>query len=145
MKEWSLFKFSTVSHRTLIRYIIILSIFDNFISVILPINLQGNVEGFNSFSAHPFPDVGYGMANNIIAQFYILGGGCGVILFSFLFSCSVMVASYLLLSGVRVKIDGYLISEKLRLVILFCATIFSYYYFRNDFNYLINIEKEYSL
>ncbi|ABK90292.1 oligosaccharide repeat unit polymerase [Francisella tularensis subsp. novicida] len=119
-----------------------INFFDNFISVILPINLQGNVEGFNSFfQPILFPDVGYGMANNIIAQFYILGGGCGVILFSFLFSCSVMVASYLLLSGVRVKIDGYLISEKLRLVILFCATIFSYYYFRNDFNYLINIEK----
>ena len=92
-------------------------------------NIQ--IIGFNDKFQHIlFPYVSYGLANNIFAQIWSLGGYSGVFLFSIIYF-------YLLYLG------NILMKNNFKPLITLIFSLQSFYIFRNDLLYQITLEKKY--
>ena len=100
--------------------------------IIFSNNLGVDVPSFNGyFQPALFPDVGYGIANNIWAQMWSAGGWGGVIVFLIFFLFVVSLFNKILY-GRSVLIQSALAPM---------ACYWCFYIHRNDLGYAVNLEK----
>ena len=76
-----------------------------------------------------FPNISYGMANNILAQMWSLGGYIAVVLFS-------------LLNAIFLVLGNKLLNSKIHAVVVIIFSLQAFYIFRNDLLYQITLEKK---
>ena len=106
---------------------------DAFVAQVPFANLLGaDPRGFNElFQPVLFPEIEYGMANNIWAQMYSLGGLFGVMVFS--------IAYALVLWGLSLLIGRS--SRTLQAMLALAGTYWAFYIHRNDLLYQLLLER----
>ena len=94
--------------------------------------LFDELKNFNSyFQPDLFPKVRYGMASNFLAEFYAVSGMFGVVAISVLYTGGVFLLNVYFL----------LCRPMFKPIFLLIGVYWSFYIYRNDFSYMLNIEK----
>jgi len=91
------------------------------------------IRSFNSyFQSVLFPGVRFGMASNIWAQFYALGGWVGLLLFVIIFNFVIIVLNNLVINKTRI----------FSVVFILAGIYWSFYMQRNDLAYILSTQKK---
>jgi hypothetical protein len=94
----------------------------------------GLSEGFDPQTAL-FPGVRYGVASNVWAQMWSIGGVSGVIIFVCVFVCIIIVMNYWILRA-RISVAG---------ILALCGIVWVFYIHRNNIRYEGDLLKRYVL